>query len=75
MTTPSELESLKDAALRAVAAAESVADLDAVRVEYLGKKGSLTQLLKSLGKLSAEERPAVGAQINAAILLGTGPLS
>lgn len=66
MTTPSELESLKDAALRAVAAAESVADLDAVRVEYLGKKGSLTQLLKSLGKLSAEERPAVGAQINAA---------
>ncbi|OMH38160.1 phenylalanine--tRNA ligase subunit alpha [Motiliproteus sp. MSK22-1] len=40
--------------------------LDQVRVQYLGKKGELTQLLKSLGKLSAEERPQAGAKINEA---------
>jgi phenylalanyl-tRNA synthetase alpha chain len=37
-----------------------------VRVEYLGKKGKLTGLLKGLGKLSAQDRPAAGAAINAA---------
>ena len=41
-----------------------MAALDQVRVEYLGKKGRLTDLLKGLGKLSAEERPAAGAKIN-----------
>jgi phenylalanyl-tRNA synthetase alpha chain len=35
-----------------------------VRVEYLGKKGHITALLKGLGGLSAEERPAAGAEIN-----------
>jgi phenylalanyl-tRNA synthetase alpha chain len=38
--------------------------LDEVRVRYLGKKGELTALLKSLGQLSAEQRPAAGARIN-----------
>lgn len=38
--------------------------LDAVRVQYMGKKGHLTDLLKGLGKLSAEERPAAGQKIN-----------
>ncbi|MDC1019565.1 phenylalanine--tRNA ligase subunit alpha [Pseudomonadales bacterium] len=42
------------------------AALDLVRVEFLGKKGRLTDLLKGLGKLSAEERPAAGAEINKA---------
>jgi phenylalanyl-tRNA synthetase alpha chain len=46
--------------------ATSAQDLDQVRVQYLGKKGHLTQLLKGLGKLSAEERPAAGAKINEA---------
>ncbi len=41
-------------------------ELDAVRVEYLGKKGKLTELLKGLGKLSNEERPAAGQKINQA---------
>ena len=40
--------------------------LDDVRVKYLGKKGELTGLLKGLGKLSPEERPAAGAEINSA---------
>ncbi|NRP11003.1 MULTISPECIES: phenylalanine--tRNA ligase subunit alpha [unclassified Marinobacterium] len=51
------------------AAAETASDvktLDEVRVQYLGKKGHLTQLLKGLGKLSNEERPAAGARINVA---------
>ena len=38
--------------------------MDDLRVEYLGKKGRLTGLLKGLGKLTAEERPAAGAKIN-----------
>jgi len=45
-------------------AAGNVADLDQVRVSYLGKKGSLTERLKQLGKLSAEERPQAGQAIN-----------
>ncbi|MDN4501429.1 phenylalanine--tRNA ligase subunit alpha [Alteromonadaceae bacterium BrNp21-10] len=42
------------------------AELDNVRVEYLGKKGKLTDLLKGLGQLSNEERPAAGQLINKA---------
>ena len=40
--------------------------LDEIRVQFLGKKGKLTQLLKTLGSLSPEERPAAGSQINKA---------
>lgn len=46
------------------AAADSLAALDQMRVEYLGKKGTLTAMLKDLGKLPPEERPAAGALIN-----------
>lgn len=45
-------------------AAESLAALDEIRVQYLGKKGEITALLKGLGKLSPQERPAAGAKIN-----------
>lgn len=58
------LEALATAASEAIANAEDAAALDTVRVDYLGKKGSITSLLKGLGKLSAEERPAAGAEIN-----------
>ncbi|MFI2810765.1 MULTISPECIES: phenylalanine--tRNA ligase subunit alpha [Microbulbifer] len=61
-----DLQSLTEQALDAVAKAEDLAGLDQVRVDYLGKKGQLTALLKGLGKLSAEERPAAGAKINEA---------
>ncbi len=50
----------------AASAATDAKTLDEVRVQYLGKKGHLTQMLKGLGKLSAEERPAAGARINEA---------
>jgi phenylalanyl-tRNA synthetase alpha chain len=50
----------------AVDNATDAAALDQVRVQYMGKKGELTDLLKGLGKLSAAERPAAGALINEA---------
>lgn len=52
-------------ALAEVQAAVTVAGLEQVRVGWLGKKGRLTELLKGLGQLSPEERPAAGAAINA----------
>ena len=59
-----QLEKLAQESLEAVAAAADVAALDALRVKYLGKKGELTALLKQMGKLSAEERPAMGQLAN-----------
>jgi phenylalanyl-tRNA synthetase alpha chain len=46
--------------------AQDVNFLDAVRVDFMGKKGHMTELLKGLGKLSNEERPAAGQKINQA---------
>ena len=62
----SDLEDILSTALSAVASAGDSSALDGVRVKYLGKKGELTGLLKGLGKLSPEERPAAGAEINSA---------
>jgi phenylalanyl-tRNA synthetase alpha chain len=45
-------------------ACASLADLEQAKARFLGKSGALTDLLKGLGKLPAEERPAVGATIN-----------
>lgn len=60
------LHTLVDAAELSIKAADTVAELDQIRVEYLGKKGKITSMLKTLGKLSAEERPQAGAVINEA---------
>jgi len=60
------LKELTIEALELVNNAQDLAALDSIRVNYLGKKGSLTGLLKGLGKLSADERPAAGAEINKA---------
>jgi len=59
-----ELQSIQDAALAQIESAESLQALDEVRVHYLGKKGSISAQMKTLGQLSAEERPAAGARIN-----------
>ena len=59
-----DLKSIHETALEEIDAAADAASLDAVRVLYLGKKGGLTSLLKELGKLPAEQRPAAGADIN-----------
>jgi phenylalanyl-tRNA synthetase alpha chain len=58
------LEPLAAQARAAIFAAQDGAGLEQLRVDYLGKKGQITALLKGLGKLSAEERPKAGALIN-----------
>jgi phenylalanyl-tRNA synthetase alpha chain len=60
------LPQLVTEAKAAVAAANDQAALDQVRVQYLGKKGEITALLKGLGKLDNADRPAAGARINVA---------
>ena len=62
----SNLDALVRQALDEVAAAGNLAALDEVRVHWLGKKGTLTELLKTLGSLPAAERPAAGQRINEA---------
>jgi len=58
------LNALAQEAKDVIAAAQDNATLEQLRVDFLGKKGQITALLKGLGKLSAEERPKAGAQIN-----------
>lgn len=58
------LESIRKNADALIAAAENAAAVDELRVRFLGKKGELTAILKQMGKLSAEERPVVGALAN-----------
>ncbi|OLU32856.1 phenylalanine--tRNA ligase subunit alpha [Pseudomonas sp. PA27(2017)] len=60
------LDVLVSQALEAVSHTDDVNALEQLRVHYLGKKGELTQVMKTLGNLSAEERPKAGALINAA---------
>src|SRR5277367_2077378 len=57
---------LIEQALADVEASSTLSDLDEVRVRLLGKKGLLTEQLKTLGKLPAAERPAAGQKINEA---------
>ena len=61
-----ELDHIVAEAERAITATASVADLEQAKARFLGKSGSLTELLKGLGKLSADERPTAGAAINQA---------
>lgn len=65
-----ELKEAVEVALRdglaAVAAAEEEKDVEALRVAYLGKKGAVTTVMKSVGKLAPEERPVLGAVVNKA---------
>ncbi len=59
-----QLAKIRAEALSAFAGAKAAAELDALRVQYLGKKGELTAVLKQMGRLSAEERPIMGQLAN-----------
>ena len=59
-----QLAKIEREALEAITGAGDSATLDELRVKYLGKKGELTAVLKQMGKLSPEERPAMGALAN-----------
>lgn len=64
MTLVDELSQLKDETLAAIAAAGDTSALEQVRVGVLGKKGSLTGYLRSMGQVPKEERAAVGKAVN-----------
>lgn len=59
-----QLKAIAAAAAKALEEARTGEELEALRVRFLGKKGELTAILKQMGGLSAEERPAVGALAN-----------
>src|SRR5204863_217661 len=59
-----DLAQLREAALAEIAAARTPAELEAIRVRYLGRKGSLNAVLRGLGALAATDRPALGALAN-----------
>lgn len=59
-----QLESLQQQALAAVEQAQSLEDLEQIRIDYLGKKGKLSGILGGMGKLSAEDRPRIGSLAN-----------
>ena len=59
-----QLELIKSRAMSALEAAQTPAALEDIRVQFLGKKGEVTAVLKQMGKLSAEERPIMGQLAN-----------
>ncbi|WP_346879532.1 phenylalanine--tRNA ligase subunit alpha [Clostridium sp. UBA3061] len=59
-----QLEQIKKIALEQLSQVTDKAELENIRVKYLGKKGELTAILRGMGKLSAEERPVVGKIAN-----------
>ena len=66
MSAIENLNAIVQEALAALAKINVAAELEQAKAQWLGKTGTLTELLKSLGKLSNEERPQAGARINAA---------
>ncbi len=59
-----DLDNIRKDALHLLDRTESLAELEQAKARYLGKSGALTELLKQLGKLPPEERPAAGSRIN-----------
>ena len=59
-----QIESIKEKALQKISAVNDMQTLNEVRVEFLGKKGELTAVLRGMGALSPEERPKIGALVN-----------
>jgi phenylalanyl-tRNA synthetase alpha chain len=66
MTTPStdDLKKLSDELLAKIASASDEAELESLRVAAIGKKGSVSELMKTLGKMSPEERQIMGPALN-----------
>ena len=64
-STDEQIEDLRSRALADLESAPDLKSLDEWRVAFMGRRGELTQLLRGLGSLPAEERPIVGAAANA----------
>jgi len=76
MTIGEDLRALEAESLAAVEDAATLDALEEVRITYLGKKGSLTRILRGLGTLPAEERPEVGRvanEVRRTLGVGAGP--
>ena len=58
------MQQLRESAVKAILECEGAESLEALRVKYLGKKGELTAILRQMGSLSAQERPAMGQLAN-----------
>lgn len=69
-----QLERIKEEALKQIQASEALEKLNDIRVAYLGKKGELTSVLKSMKDVAPEERPKVGQMVNEARELIEGRL-
>ena len=65
VSTANQIEDLRSRALAELGSAPDLKSLDEWRVTFMGRRGELTQLLRGLGSLPAEERPIVGAAANA----------
>ncbi len=61
-----QLEDIEQEALKGIADAEDAESLDRVRVEFLGKKGRLTRVLRGLAAVPAQDRPQIGQRVNEA---------
>lgn len=59
-----QLESVRDIAKKEILESKDLGLLEEIRIRYFGKKGELTTILRGMGKLSAEERPIIGAFAN-----------
>ena len=59
-----KLNEIKELALKEIQEAKNSAAIEEIRVKFLGKKGELTTILRSMGNLSKEERPVVGKMVN-----------
>jgi phenylalanyl-tRNA synthetase alpha chain len=64
MSLQEQLEKLKSQTLEKINAAEELSNVETIRVETLGKKGPITEVLRGMRDLSSEERPKVGAFAN-----------
>ena len=58
------MQKLRESSVKEILDCDSAERLEAMRVRYLGKKGELTAILRQMGSLSAEERPAMGQLAN-----------
>lgn len=64
MTLQAQLEALRDNTLKEIAQVATLKELNQIRVETLGKKGPITEVLRGMKNLSPEERPVVGGFAN-----------
>jgi len=64
--TPQQVEAIANEALGLIERADSPDALEQVRINFLGKKGKISLILRSLGKVASDQRPAVGQAVNIA---------